>query len=117
MKLPEDTHRTRTVRLPSGKTVVVNYVDEQIAGAPAADSEDQLEVCGACASHLVHPVEWTEAGTRHWQIELRCPDCEWQGTGVFDQAAVTRFDEVLERAADDLLADLKALERANMADF
>lgn len=114
MSLPDDNRRTRTVTLPSGKTVVVNYLDEQTAGA---DPEHQLEVCGACASHLVHPVEWTEAGTSHWQILLRCPDCEWQGTGVFDNAVVQRFDEVLERATDDLAADLKMLERANMEDF
>lgn len=114
MSLPDDNRRTRTVTLPSGKTVVVNYLDEQIA---RADPEHQLEVCGACASHLVHPVEWTEAGTSHWQILLRCPDCEWQGTGVFDNAVVQRFDEVLERASDDLAADLRMLERANMEDF
>src|SRR5436305_11555009 len=118
MSVPNDTRRTRTVTLPSGKTVVVNYVDEQIAAAaPLADPEQHLEVCGACASHLVHPVEWTEAGTSHWQIQLRCPECEWQRTGVFDQHAVERFDEVLERATDDLTSDLRAIERANMVDF
>jgi phage-related protein len=116
MKHDPDSPRTRTVTLPSGKTVVVNYVDEQLA-AHVADPEHQLEICGACASQLVHPVRWQEAGSRHWEIELRCPECEWQGTGVFDQLAVERFDETLEQATDDLVSDLKTIERANMADF
>lgn len=92
---------------------MVNYLDERLA----PDPERHLEVCGSCASQLVHPVAWEEAGSRHWQIELRCPECEWEGTGVFDQTVVERYDEVLERATDDLIADLKAVERANMADF
>src|SRR5580765_8386176 len=98
MRDSRDT-RTRTVTLPSGKTVVVTYVDEHLT-TTAPDPECHLEVCGACTSQLVHPVEWQEAGTQHWQIMLRCPECEWQGTGVFDNAAVQRYDEVLERAAD-----------------
>jgi len=118
MSLPDDTRRTRTVTLPSGKTVVVHYVDEQLgARTQVADPEHQLEVCGACGSHLVHPVEWEPVGSAHWQILLRCPQCEWEGTGVFEQAAVERFDEALERATDHLVTDLRTLERANMAEF
>lgn len=118
MSLPPDTRRTRTVTLPSGKTVVVNYVEAKPDVArPGTDPEYHLEVCGSCGSHLVHPVHWEPAGSRYWQIELRCPECEWGGTGVFDQDAVDRFDAVLERATEDLVSDLKAVERANMVAF
>ena len=80
-------------------------------------SETHLEICGTCSGSLVHPVEWEPVGTAHWQIELRCPECEWAGTGVFDQETVERFDEALEVGADQLLSDLKAIERANMHDY
>lgn len=80
-------------------------------------SETHLEICGSCSSSLVHPVEWEPVGTAHWQIELRCPECEWAGTGVFDQDTVERFDEALEQGTDRLVADLQALERANMSDY
>ena len=118
MSLPNDSRDNRNITLPSGKTVVVNYVhDHAPAAAPAHDPEQHLEVCGACASRLVHPVRWEEAGTSHWQILLRCPECEWEGTGVFENRDVERFDEILETGTDDLVADLRSIERANMVDF
>ena len=42
----------------------------------------------ACGSGLVYPVEWEEAGTTHWEVALRCPNCEWFATGVFEQDVV-----------------------------
>jgi hypothetical protein len=45
---------------------------------------------------------------------MRCPNCEWEGTGVFDRDAVERLDEELDRGTHALLADLKHLMYANM---
>ena len=42
---------------------------------------------------LVYPVEWAEVSPTHWEVLLRCPNCEWNDVGVFDQATVDRFDE------------------------
>ena len=36
---------------------------------------------------------------RHWRIVLRCPECESRREGVFEQAAVERLDDELDRAA------------------
>jgi hypothetical protein len=49
-----------------------------------------------------------------WEVTLRCPNCEWFNTGVFDQDTVERFDEELDRGTDNLVDDLKRLIRANM---
>ncbi len=50
------------------------------------------------------------------EVSLRCPNCEWTGTGVFDQDSVERFDEELDRGTNALLAGLKRLVEANMED-
>jgi hypothetical protein len=108
----------RRVVLPSGKTIEVVYFDEQPTLAPFPPSEvgDDLHVCGTCDSQLVYPVEWDEAGATHWEVTLRCPNCEWAGTGVFEQDLVERFDEELDRGTEALVRDLKRLMHANMED-
>jgi hypothetical protein len=116
----DNRHYVRRVVLPSGKTIEVVYFDE----APALDAispelaevGEDLHVCGACSSDLVYPVEWDEAGTTHWEVTLRCPNCEWNGTGVFEQTIVERFDEVLDRGTEALVRDLKRMMHANMED-
>ncbi len=73
-------------------------------------------MCGTCASELVYPVDWEEVGETHWQVQLRCPNCEWAGTGVFEQDTVERFDEELDRGTEALVRDLKRMMQANMED-
>ena len=65
---------------------------------------------------LVYPVGWEEAGATHWEVTLRCPNCEWAGTGVFEQDVVERFDEELDRGTEALVRDLKRMMHANMED-
>jgi hypothetical protein len=112
---PEHDQHVRRVQLPSGKTIEVVYFDDRRAGeADPAAPQQQLHVCGSCTSELVYPLDWQEAGARHWQVTLRCPNCEWTGTGVFEQATVEAFDEELDRGAEAMIRDLKRLVRANM---
>ncbi len=82
----------------------------------AVDAPRELHRCGDCKSELVYPVSWHEAGPDHWNVTLRCPDCEWSETGTFHQDLADRFDEKLEEGTDALLRDLKRLTRANMAE-
>jgi len=112
---PDHRHYVRRVVLPSGKTIEVVYFEDQ-GSAPAhlPTPRRDLHVCGTCSSELVYPVEWHEAGPEHWQVQLRCPNCEWSGTGVFEQHAVELFDEELDRGTEALLRDLKRLVQANM---
>jgi len=124
---PDPHHYVRRVVLPSGKTIEVVYFEDQLTSAaeapaalpanPHADSDhDELHICGTCNSTLVYPVEWSEAGSRHWEVTLRCPNCEWCGTGIFEQAVVERFDGELDRATQELAGDLKRLVQTNMQD-
>ena len=71
-------------------------------------------MCAECDRELVYPVEWEEASATHWEVVLRCPNCEWSTVGVFDQDTVDRFDEELDRGTELLVRDLKRLTRANM---
>ena len=116
----------RRVTLPSGKSIEVLYFAEaetELAEAPveslAADAtrtDTPLHVCDDCGSGLVYPTEWDEAGPDHWRVELRCPNCEWYGEGVFDQNTVEAFDDVLDAGIDVLLSDYRALVNSNMED-
>jgi hypothetical protein len=115
---PDSTPYVRRVVLPSGKVIeVVYFGDETTAGGHrTTEPADDLHVCGTCDSELVYPVDWEEAGETHWEVVLRCPNCEWKGTGVFDQDIVERFDEELDRGTEALVRDLKNLMQANMED-
>ena len=122
---PDNRHYVRRVVLPSGKTIEVVYFDDQTIDAPVSEpgvggdgfineTVQDLHVCGACESDLVYPTEWDEAGMTHWEVALRCPNCEWNGTGIFQQELVERFDEALDRGTEALVRDLKRLMHANM---
>jgi hypothetical protein len=109
----------RRVVLPSGRAIEVVYFEAAPAHAeiePAVRPLDDLHICPACARELVYPIEWEESSATHWEVLLRCPNCEWNDLGLFDQATVDRFDEELDRGTEALLRDLKRLTRANMED-
>jgi len=118
---PDNRHYVRRVVLPSGKTIEVVYFDDQVINEPGVggslsinETVEDLHVCASCASDLVYPTEWDEAGTTHWEVTLRCPNCEWNGSGIFQQELVERFDEELDRGTEALVRDLKRLMHANM---
>jgi hypothetical protein len=105
---PDHNPYVRKVTLPSGKIIeVVSF--EQVPSPPA-----DLHVCPVCTSELVYPVDWEEAGRTSWEVSLRCPNCEWTLTNVYDEDVVQRFDEVLDQGTEALVADLRQLTRANM---
>jgi hypothetical protein len=104
--------RVKRVALPSGKTIEVVYFDH--VAEPQQPAKQELHVCPDCDARLVYPVHWTEVDRATWEVMLRCPNCEWLTTGVFDQETVERFDEELDRGTDSLVDDLKRLIHANM---
>jgi hypothetical protein len=120
----DNTHFTKRVTLPSGKTIEVVYfaddgrVADVVDARPTAPVEPQqdLHMCVECESELVYPVEWEEAGPENWSVVLHCPNCDVSREGVFTQDNVELFDEELDRGADVLARDYKRLVRANMAD-
>jgi hypothetical protein len=122
---PDSRHYVRRVVLPSGKTIEVVYFEEHPAVTGTADApamapaiepstDSDLHVCGSCNSELVYPLDWEEAGETHWEVTLRCPNCEWCGTGTFEQCIVESFDEELDRGTEALVGDLRRLMAANM---
>jgi hypothetical protein len=117
MSQPDNSNYVRRVVLPSGRAIEVVYFENQPAHAQTAGSVHEvidLHVCPECDKHLVYPVEWEEASPTHWEVLLRCPNCEWQTTGLYDQETVDRFDEELDHGTEALVRDLKRLTRANM---
>lgn len=114
---PQTTPAVRRVVLPSGKAIEVVYFAPQAEDASARASRPvDLARCGRCDSELVYPVEWSEAGSTHWEVALRCPNCEWTGTGIYDQDTVDRFDDVLDQGTAQVVRDLRRLQQANMED-
>ena len=106
----------KRVTLPSGKSIEVLYFGDGREAGETGVSEQPLHVCGSCESNLVYPTDWQEAGPDHWEVELRCPNCEWRGSGVFAQNVVEVFDDELDRGIDVLLSDYRALVNSNMED-
>jgi hypothetical protein len=108
----------RRVVLPSGRAIEVVYFETLPADAvPASPSKGplrDLRMCPECDRDLVYPIEWEETSPTHWQVLLRCPNCEWTDVGTFDQATVDRFDEQLDIGTEILIHDLKRLQQANM---
>ncbi len=80
------------------------------------EAVEELHICLECASVLVYPMEWEEAGPQSWSVVLHCPNCDTYRDGIFGQASVEAFDEELDRGCDDLLRGYERLVQANLAE-
>ncbi len=105
-----NSQHVRRVVLPSGRAIEVVYFE-----SPPRPL-DELQICPECDRDLVYPVEWVEASDTHWEVLLRCPNCDWTELGIYDQPTVDRFDEQLDLGTETLIRDLKRLQQANMED-
>lgn len=103
---------SRDVKLPGPLGVDGANVTEAERCETARDPE--LWRCGGCRSLLVQPIDWSLVGRTHWRVTLRCPNCEWTGTGVFAQEAVDRYDRELDRGMRKLQSTLTRVSRACM---
>lgn len=111
---PRPREAVSRVVLPSGRSVEVVYVEERALGA-RPDSETHIYVCGSCESHLVQELDRWQLAAGWWQMTLRCPECEWSGTGAFDAGAVERFDDEVERGRRALVGELERVDREAFA--
>ena len=74
-----------------------------------------LHVCPRCASRLVQPTCWEQAGDRgRWRLWRRCPECEWHADEVHGEAEIDAFDEELDAGTSELSEALKEIEHENM---
>ena len=103
----------KKIILPSGKSVEIVYFHAEDT-LMEEDGTVNLEICPECTGTLVYPVSWRETEDDCWEIELRCPNCEFAERGIYRHQDVERFDEVLNRGTDRLIDDLEQLTRANM---
>jgi hypothetical protein len=114
MDSDKDPDIQQQLPLPAGEQIDV------VPGAPGQATESgspgHLHICFHCAGELVYPLDWSEEGPRHWRIVLRCPECESRREGVFDQTAVERLDDELDRGSSALLGDLRRMTHANMSE-
>ena len=113
----------KRITLPSGKVVELVYLQNgwhQTAtfdvGAPARTRVLRIELCPQCEGDRVHPLDWREVDDMRWELDLRCPDCRWEGGGVYDQVDVERYDDVLLAEAGDMIEELDRITRQNMAE-
>ena len=115
----------KKIILPSGKAVEIVYfhaeseqesVPVEPSGVATGDAAGgaQLEACPSCASRLVYPVDWREVDEQRWELELRCPNCEWSSRSVHSQGEVEAFDEVLNAGTDELIEALETATREHM---
>jgi hypothetical protein len=125
-----DYHIKRII-LPSGKAVEIVYFDAEgeqdelahrtlsdglrLPERTDADEHRNLEECPCCSSTLVYPIDWREAPGGRWELELRCPNCEWRVRDVFGQEQVELFDENLNVATDRVIDALETAARENMS--
>jgi hypothetical protein len=101
---------------PMGDAGEVVYGGPDTAAVETTGASGLLHVCFHCSGELVYPLDWSEEGPRHWRIVLRCPECESRREGVFDQSAVERLDDELDRGSSALLGDLRRMTHANMSE-
>jgi hypothetical protein len=90
--------------------------EASLAPRTGGKSAEGMHSCPSCSSVLVQPTNWHEQGDGHWNVELRCPECEWYGRDSYSQDEVDHYDEELDRGGHQLIEDLRALTRANMED-
>ncbi|HKH40354.1 MAG TPA: hypothetical protein VKA41_00710 [Solirubrobacterales bacterium] len=77
-------------------------------------SADGMHCCPNCVSILVQPINQHGHGDGHWDVELRCPECEWWGRDSYSQDEIHRYELELDRGDQALIGDLRAIVRANM---
>jgi DNA-directed RNA polymerase subunit RPC12/RpoP len=116
--------QVKRITLPSGKVVELVYLQTGWERPPADDPAApanirirRIELCPQCGSDRVHPLDWREVEDMRWELDVRCPDCRWTASGVFDQPEVERYDDVLLAGAGDLTEELDRVTRENMADI
>jgi hypothetical protein len=111
--------RQRTVRGVEGQGLCrsiapSDFLASHSLSERATGNGIELHVCPRCNSALVYPRTWAPVAPRRWQVELRCPECEWSGSGIYAQSVVDRLDRALDAGTESVLEDLHLLVRANL---
>ena len=73
------------------------------------------DACTECASAFVQPLSFNRRADQRWDVDLRCPECEWHGIRVLDEDACEILLDAVEAGTAALLADLEAFAASSMA--
>ena len=73
-----------------------------------------MHQCLICHADLVVPVRWDEADDDHWEVLLRCPECETYREVVVTNDLAKRYELDLERGMAEIASTLKRWERWEM---
>ena len=87
------------------------------AAGRAGELDEGLLVCDRCRSRLMYPAGCEERGREEWHIELKCADCGGGRSGLFTVEMLDALDRELDRAEDEIEADLARMTSGNMADY
>jgi hypothetical protein len=82
---------------------------------PTSTPVGDLHLCVACARPFVVPSEILEV--LHgpcYRVELRCNDCGWTSTDVFDEPTMERLDRELDRTQAQIVTALAVLEETRL---
>ena len=81
--------------------------------------DKKLEPCDCpfCLQGMMYPTDWEEIGRTHWDVELRCPNCDWRGDAVFNNDEIELFDDRLDEGTETLLANHRELMLENMSEW
>jgi hypothetical protein len=78
-------------------------------------SAPALELCPACGTDFVNPVEWSAVEDHSWWMLLRCAQCEHTREVTVSNAEAERFDEALDSRADPIARAIRTLDLERMA--
>ena len=117
-------YHTKKISLPSGQSIEIIYLIDPDAGCATRPQRPPrppkralpLHCCPACGSDLVYPMAWQETADGNWQVDRRCPNCEWLHAGNFGHDEIEPFDDAVELGTEVLLTELRTWAYANMSD-
>jgi hypothetical protein len=78
---------------------------------------ERSSTCVSCESDLVYPTDSCQIGSALWEVDLRCPECGWQGAARYNEAQLEELDRELDRAASVIEHQLGHLEAVHMEEW
>jgi hypothetical protein len=76
-----------------------------------------MRYCLSCNTDAVHPFEWEEAGPDHWDVLLRCGNCDTFRRDIFHQVEVEDFDAWLDDCMDEIQNAAVRMARDNFKEW
>lgn len=76
-----------------------------------------MRFCLNCNSDSMHLIEWEEDGPDHWEVLLKCGNCEVFRRDTFHQLEVEDYEEWLDDCMDEIQNAWRKSEHERMKDY